>query len=93
MSSARKDHSGQRAAPPAEQQRAARARQEESAEVLVLLSRIFAWIGFGLLLFGLLTCIAGSSLVSGLVGGLALVVLVVAAILGQVGRGMQGRIM
>lgn len=92
MGSARKDQRDPRRPPAPEQQRAARAQQEQAAETLVLLSRIFAGIGGALLLFGFLGCVIGGAPFGGLLGGLALLVLVVAAILGQVGRGMQGRV-
>ena len=72
---------------------AAHEQQRQTAQKLVKLSTIFGWGGLGLLL------VAGPALaitVNGPLGviviGLGLVSAIAGAVIGQVGRGMQGRV-
>ena len=68
-------------------------KQAESAMKLVRLSRIFALVGVVLWLPGGCTALVLNYPTLGVfVGALGFTVLVVGAVLGQIGRGMQGRI-
>jgi len=79
------------AQPP--QSEAAR-RQAESAKRLVTISHILGWGGLGVLFLGsaaigILTHSGGAAAITAGVGGISAVA---GAIVGQVGRGMQGRV-
>lgn len=72
---------------------AAREQQRLTAAKLVMLSTIFGWGGIGLLLVvGPALAIAVNGMLGGIVIGLGLVSAVAGAVIGQVGRGMQGRV-
>jgi hypothetical protein len=69
-------------------------REQESARKLVNLSHIFGWGGIGVLF--VLGPVLGVALHSGTLGvvvaGIGGIGAVVGAVLGQIGRGMQGRV-
>ncbi len=72
---------------------AAREQQRQTAAKLVMLSTIFGWGGLGLLLAaGPALAIAVHGTLGAVVMGLGLVSAVAGAVVGQVGRGMQGRV-
>lgn len=77
-------------APPVSPEDHARA---EQARKLVNLSHIFGWGGLGVMLVGpILGAFAGSGTMAAILGGGGFVSAVAGAIIGQIGRGMQGRV-
>lgn len=68
-------------------------RDRQTAAKLVTLSHIFGWGGVGfLLVLGPVLLFSVSPAIGGIVCGLGAVSALTGAILGQVGRGMQGRV-
>jgi hypothetical protein len=75
---------------PSEQAR----REQQSAQKLVTLSHIFGWGGLGVLfvlapVFGIALRSGTLALIAAAIGAIAAVA---GAVLGQIGRGMQGRV-
>ena len=74
--------------PPTPEQLAEQAR----AQRLVAWSHVLGWGGLGLLVLGAPVCAAFGGATAGLVsGGVFAIAMVAGAIVGQIGRGMQGR--
>jgi len=82
--------------PPSQLQHAQQAHQLEkqrTAQKLVMLSTIFGWGGVGCLLaLGPGVAIAVNGMLGAVIMGLGLISAIAGAVIGQVGRGMQGRV-
>lgn len=67
--------------------------KQQTAKKLIMLSTIFGWGGIGfLLVLGPGLAIAVNGMFGAVMMGLGLISAIAGAVIGQVGRGMQGRV-